>query len=210
MQAESGSLFELHIAPFDVAGVRVVLSVGINVLGEVLLLGEASPADVAQKPLEAHVERDQVALQAEPRGEFLTAVVHGADKGVGVSILLLIGDHLVEYFLQLCLLLLGELNHDGVWVGGVGRHRVLRTQALAAEYSAGAKWVEAGNIMKANVSTVDVLARDQYWVQIAQTVWLLNDLYRVAEVVLHKLRVLHCHGLRWLLLNPANNLSTHG
>ena len=210
VQAESGSLLELHIAPFDVAGVRVVLSVGVDVLGEVLLLGEASPADMAHKPLEAHMERDQVALQAEPRGEFLTAVVHGTDERVGVSVLLLVGDHLVEHILQLCLLLLGELEHDGVWVRGVSRHRVLSAQALAAENSAGANWVEAGNIVEANVGTVDILARDQNWVQIAQTVWLMNDLYRVAEVILHKLRVLQRHGLRWLLLDPADNLPTDG
>jgi hypothetical protein len=62
---ESRFLLEHHVAALEVALVRVVQGVRVDVLVEVLLLREAPTADLAPESLHAHVDSHEVALKAE-------------------------------------------------------------------------------------------------------------------------------------------------
>ena len=74
----------------------MVLGVRIDMLREILFLSEVAPADIAHEPLETHMERDQVSLEAESGAEILSTVCHGANEGVFISFVLLTLDHLVQ------------------------------------------------------------------------------------------------------------------
>jgi hypothetical protein len=57
MQAQTTSLFELHIAAIDLARVGVEVSVGINMFGEVLFLSKPSVTQIAFESFEAQMYR---------------------------------------------------------------------------------------------------------------------------------------------------------
>ena len=97
VKTKPGSLLELLVASLEVACVWMILCMSIDVLRQILFLSEVPSADITHKPLETHVERDQVSLETEPRGEVRPTVRHGADKRVGLVAFGLLGlYHLVE------------------------------------------------------------------------------------------------------------------
>jgi hypothetical protein len=67
MQAETRSLFELLLAPVDLAHVREVLSVDIHVLSQVLFLSKKSSALLTFELLLFAVNGKKVTFQTEPR-----------------------------------------------------------------------------------------------------------------------------------------------
>lgn len=83
---------------------------GVDVLRQILFLREVSPTDITHEALEAHVQRDQMAFETEPRGEVFPAVGHRADEGVRFDALLLLRlYHLDQDVSKLLLLLVGKL-----------------------------------------------------------------------------------------------------
>lgn len=57
VQTQTGSLLELHVAAADLAGVRVELSVRVNVVDQILFLRERSLAQGAGVLFQALMDR---------------------------------------------------------------------------------------------------------------------------------------------------------
>jgi len=76
VEAQSGPLFELFLTAIYVAGVGEVLGVHIDVLGEVLLLGEHPAALLALELLQLTVNCQEVPLQAKPTRELFLAPIN--------------------------------------------------------------------------------------------------------------------------------------
>ena len=110
-------MLELLVAALEIAGVRMVLGMGVDVLCQVLFLSKVAAAHIANESFEAHVERDQMSLEAEARAEILATVGHGTDIGVLVAFVLLALNHLVEDSSEVLLLLTSQLK--------VGRELIL-------------------------------------------------------------------------------------
>ena len=117
VKAEARSLLKLLVATLEIAGVRMVLGMGVDVLCQVLLLSKVAAAHIANESLEAHVQRDQMSLEAEARAEIFATVGHGTDIGVLNAFVLLALNHLVENSSEVLLLLAGQLE--------VGRELIL-------------------------------------------------------------------------------------
>lgn len=79
VEAKSRSLLKLFVAAFKIACVRVILSMGVDMLSQVLLLSEVAAAHIANESLEAHVQSDQMSLETEPRAKLLATVGHGTN-----------------------------------------------------------------------------------------------------------------------------------
>lgn len=96
MSAESGPLFELEVAARELAGVRMLLSVGVHVLHQVLLLGKLAVAHVALELLDAAVDCNEVSLETKPGGKRLVATWHGADVCVFLLVDFVLYHHIVD------------------------------------------------------------------------------------------------------------------
>ena len=66
VQAETRPLFELAVAAINLADVRVELRVDVEMLCQILLLSKAPATDLTLEPLAPQVNRQEVALEAEP------------------------------------------------------------------------------------------------------------------------------------------------
>lgn len=93
--AESGPLFELHVAALHLALVGVVLRVDIHVLHQVLLLGERPVAHLTHVLLDSAVDRDEMSFETKSAGELFVAAGHRADVDALVLLVNLALDHLV-------------------------------------------------------------------------------------------------------------------
>lgn len=74
MEAETRALLKLDAAALDLAGVRVELSVGVDMLGQVLLLRKLPLALVTLEPLVVLVDCQEMPFEAKPRGKLFPTI----------------------------------------------------------------------------------------------------------------------------------------
>ena len=74
MEAETRALLKLDTAALDLAGVRVELSVGVDMLSQVLLLRKLPLALVALEPLVVLVDCQEMPFEAKPRGKLFPTI----------------------------------------------------------------------------------------------------------------------------------------
>jgi hypothetical protein len=110
VKTKSGSLLKFLVASLIITSVRVILCMGVDVLRQILFLSEVSTTHIAYEALEPHVQRDEMTLETEPRGEVFATVGHRANERVRfVAFGLLSLYHLVKDVPELLFLLVSEL-----------------------------------------------------------------------------------------------------
>ena len=80
MGTQARFLLKSLVAPLEIALIRRLVHLEIDMLLEILVLGKPSAANFADIAFEIHMCDNQMAPQTKSRAELLVAVIQGADE----------------------------------------------------------------------------------------------------------------------------------